>query len=547
MGLIRRLFLGEEQDFSIISLSDSKNSGQTIMPGDTYVSVRLRSAHIKYSRKAWNKLYMCTYARGSLYHENDAGKAEFETVISPSFFRNIDSKNLDKVRSFDRLLFGPFPYIGGLELDIGMFSVKSADLVEPYLDLLEEISGQASIPFVKTAAPFVLAVKKGADALLGRSSDTVLEIGLSRGYDDTALKEGAVAVIRSEGKKVSSDDIVMDSSDYSLMWKGGDPFTEYPYFVYSIITSKQRNDWKRIPDLSEAWKKLNQDIRSGQGIEDSFKAFKTICLLSPDLLEADKSRLIERAETLVDHVTSNEGLERYSPDQAYRLPPFSAIMLYSEDDLTFTNPFSAENLLEDALSFVLRWEGGFSDHPNDPGGATNKGVTQAVYDKWRLKKKKKKQTVRLISDSEVESIYEEEYWKKAKCDRLTRHFDLPLVHFDTAVNMGPTRAAKILQETVGVKRDGIIGDKTLAAVDKISRKDVISGYCDIRERVYRSIAKNRPKLKVFLRGWLNRLNSLRAEIGLDTPESVITTERFMSAPIGHLIDLKSEDELEGFE
>ena len=545
MGLIRKLFLGEEQDFSILNLPDVENAGNIVVPGEVYVSVRLRSAHIKYSRKAWHKLYMCTYARGNLYHENDVGKAEFETVITPSFFKNIDAKNLDRVRSFDRLLFGPFPYIGGLELDIGMFSVKSADLVEPYLNLLEEISDQASLPFAKTAAPFVRAVKKGADELLGRSNDSVLEIGLSRGYEDDALRQGAVAVIRTKGKPISAEDIKLDVSDYSLTWKDGQPFNEYPYFVYSILTSTERNDWKRIPELSEAWKKLNRDIRTNQNIDQAFRQFQIACLMSPDLLDADKDRLINKAKILVDHVTGNK--ERYNPHQSHRLPPFSAIMLYSDDDLQFSNPFSVENLLEEALTFVLRWEGGFSDHPADPGGATNKGVTQAVYDKWRKKIKKKKQSVRQISETEVEAIYEKEYWHKSKCEKLTVHSDLPLVHFDTAVNMGPTRAAKILQETVGAKTDGKIGPKTLAAVKAMDRQGILEGYCEIRERVYRSIVDRKPSMKVFLRGWLNRLNSLKYEVGLPTPESVITHERYLSEPMGHLVDINSKDTLEGFE
>ena len=249
---------------------------------------------------------------------------------------------------------------------------------------------------------------------------------------------------------------------------------------------------------------------------------------------------------LPERGNDREGLE-FALQKIYMLPAFSTLMLYDEHDFQFENLYSSEHLLEEALSFVLRWEGGFSDHPDDPGGATNKGVTQAVYDKWRLKKNKEKQSVRQISDDEVESIYEHNYWLRASCDKLDLHVKLPLVHFDTAINMGPTRAAKILQEAVGAVTDGKIGKKTLEAVKTTGRYELLGSYCDIRERVYRSIVKTKPKLGVFLRGWLNRLNSLRSEVGLPTEESVITHERYMSEPMGHLVDLDMTEKLEGIE
>ena len=63
-----------------------------------------------------------------------------------------------------------------------------------------------------------------------------------------------------------------------------------------------------------------------------------------------------------------------------------------------------------ALPFVLRWEGGFVHHPDDPGGATNQGVTQRVYDAWRAGEGLGQRSVRLIDDDEVRAIYETGYW-----------------------------------------------------------------------------------------------------------------------------------------
>ena len=111
-----------------------------------------------------------------------------------------------------------------------------------------------------------------------------------------------------------------------------------------------------------------------------------------------------------------------------------------------------------ALPFVLRWEGGFVDDPDDHGGRTNKGVTQKVFSAWRANQGMAQQDVKQISDQEVASIYFNNYWLTAKCDALRSKLDLAA--FDTAVNMGPNRAIKILQQAVGSEPDGKFGPNT---------------------------------------------------------------------------------------
>ena len=88
-----------------------------------------------------------------------------------------------------------------------------------------------------------------------------------------------------------------------------------------------------------------------------------------------------------------------------------------------------ETVFDRAMRFVLRWEGGFVNHPNDPGGATNKGVTQNVYHKWLQKHDRSIQDVIHITDEEVHEIYFQNYWKAAKCDELDgRDSLLSLIH-----------------------------------------------------------------------------------------------------------------------
>ena len=165
----------------------------------------------------------------------------------------------------------------------------------------------------------------------------------------------------------------------------------------------------------------------------------------------------------------------------------------------------------EALPFVLRWEGGYVHHPDDPGGATNQGVTQRVYDAWRAGESLGKRSVRLVEHDEVRAIYETGYWLPPRCDALRSRLDL--VQFDTAVNMGVGRAVRFLQASVGCPVDGQFGPVTQSAAAECELDSTISAYCGAREGYYRTLVERRPNLGVFLKGWLNRLQALRAEPG----------------------------------
>jgi lysozyme family protein len=114
-----------------------------------------------------------------------------------------------------------------------------------------------------------------------------------------------------------------------------------------------------------------------------------------------------------------------------------------------------------SLKQVLKYEGGYVDHPKDPGGPTNKGITQAVYDSWRKSQNLPTQSVRSIGDSEVAAIYKNLYWDRVSGDNLPDGVDFAV--FDFAVNSGVSRAAKYLQAVVGVAQDGQIGPQTIQA------------------------------------------------------------------------------------
>ncbi len=160
-----------------------------------------------------------------------------------------------------------------------------------------------------------------------------------------------------------------------------------------------------------------------------------------------------------------------------------------------------------ALPVILKHEGGYVNDPDDPGGATNKGIIQKTYDAWRRSKGLRQKAVRGISDNEVESIYHERYWVVGKCDALP--WPASLAHFDACVNHGPKNAAKLLQRAAGVTDDGAIGPLTLAAVAAMNRRPLVNGMLWARLAFYEAIARRRPASRKFLLAWLSRVNHLR--------------------------------------
>ena len=152
-----------------------------------------------------------------------------------------------------------------------------------------------------------------------------------------------------------------------------------------------------------------------------------------------------------------------------------------------------------SLQMVLAHEGGYVNDPQDPGGATNKGITQHVYDDWRFDQALPKRGVELINSYEVGKIYETLYWQPIKGDELPSGVDYSV--FDFAVNSGVGRASRYLQRVVGVADDGKIGEATIAAVKAANPMDIIDKLCAARQKFLEQL----PTFQRFGRGWTSRV------------------------------------------
>jgi lysozyme family protein len=164
---------------------------------------------------------------------------------------------------------------------------------------------------------------------------------------------------------------------------------------------------------------------------------------------------------------------------------------------------AAENW-EKCLKLILHHEGGYVNHPKDPGGETNLGVTKRVYEEWGGTKDMKDLTV-----EDVSPIYKKNYWDRIKGDELPSGLDLCV--FDFGVNAGTGRAAKFLQRLVDTTVDGGIGPNSLRAVNEhVSRwsiEQTIDDYQAERQKYYEKL----KTFETFGRGWTRRVQETTKE------------------------------------
>lgn len=163
-----------------------------------------------------------------------------------------------------------------------------------------------------------------------------------------------------------------------------------------------------------------------------------------------------------------------------------------------------ESNFDACLKEVLKHEGGYVDHPADPGGATNMGITKRAWEEY-VGHEVSKDDIKALTVEDVTPLYRRRYWDACKCDWLDAGLDY--VVFDIAVNSGTGRAAKFLQSAVGVAADGSIGNLTLSAVKHctLSAVELINIICDRRQKFWESL----PTYATFGKGWTRRGDEVR--------------------------------------
>jgi lysozyme family protein len=152
------------------------------------------------------------------------------------------------------------------------------------------------------------------------------------------------------------------------------------------------------------------------------------------------------------------------------------------------------------LDLVLKSEGGWVNNFSDPGGETNLGVTKKVWEEWVGHDVK---TMKGLTPKDVAPMYQAKYWMSCYANQLPKGVDY--MAFDMAVNAGPGRAIKLLQESVGCVPDGVIGPRTMQLIDQKNAQDVVQAYSNRKTSFYESL----PTFATFGKGWLKRVEDVK--------------------------------------
>lgn len=204
--------------------------------------------------------------------------------------------------------------------------------------------------------------------------------------------------------------------------------------------------------------------------------------------ELQDRQVQENAEIRREYRAQLEAMERRQPAGAHPVTRSRPVLV---EDTNFPK----------CVEIILNKEGGFVNDADDPGGATNMGITISTLQSWR------KETVTVadvenLTEEEAKEIYLNNYWNAMRCGDLPVGVDL--VVFDFGVNAGVGRSIKKLQDVVGAKADGIIGPVTLGAVEKHDPAKIIRQFSDRRMTFYRSL----PHFDTFGKGWENRTRDI---------------------------------------
>jgi lysozyme family protein len=260
-----------------------------------------------------------------------------------------------------------------------------------------------------------------------------------------------------------------------------------------VIISAGSNDLRDSPALEAALRALRSGIPP---------ALPVIWILPANEARPAVERVAEiRGDTTVAFTPGRDGIH----PRSYRALA-DDVRAVIGDFPTTESVLPPETPMRDsfprALQLVLVHEGGWADHPNDPGGATMKGITIATFRKYLKRPDATKTELRNISDETVAAIYRRNYWNHIRGDQLPAGIDYAL--FDFAVNSGPTRAVKMLQKVIGLTGDDIdgkVGPQTIAKINAVRAATAILDLCAARLDWLETLRT----WNSFGRGWTSRI------------------------------------------
>ena len=296
---------------------------ETVDPETAYLALYLEAIHIRDARVGTQTFYGSVTSTCTL--ETRTGqRAELVTVTTPEALRGADPRHLDRVITSTTRLLDAVPYRGGgLDIEIGLFSLPANNLLGPYLEFLSDVATAATIAYLPPAAGLIVPLRKGIDGLFG-TAEARLEIGLAHTWPEPVT--GYYAAVRAPAP----------TGGFSLgtgarLQNPDGSHVSDPYLILQLSAEPYRHNWAAIPDIQAAYQTVKDAVLRSDltGAQEAMATFRRIAMFSPDLLPDDATRLhdlIQKQVAQAFPATGTAGL-RTPPT----FPDLADIPLYSTD------------------------------------------------------------------------------------------------------------------------------------------------------------------------------------------------------------------------
>ena len=267
-------------------------AGKAVEPDKCYIELYVESLRLEKARRFATTFHGVVYCFASLARYGNK-RAELASVTKPQNLEKMESDDLGRVITVSKRVMGAIPWRGNpLGLELGLFAIKSGNLLTPLIEYITKISSKAGISVVTQFDPFLPLISEGLDMIAGQTDDTEIELAINT---DVSLTESRIcALVAIPKNKINTADLTIDSTDRKLL-HNGKPL-DAAYCVFSIRYNDRNPDWGEIPALQNAYADIKRAILSGKHkeAEEAFSGFNRQLIVCPDLISTDKKRLKDK-------------------------------------------------------------------------------------------------------------------------------------------------------------------------------------------------------------------------------------------------------------
>jgi hypothetical protein len=302
--------------------------GKPLEPDECYVEIYLESMRLEKARRFATTFDGVVYAYMGLARLGEP-RAEIAAVSKPENLSALNGQSLQRVLTVQKRLLPATPWRGNpLALELGLFSVKTGDVLTPLIGFVTEISAKAGVSTAAMADPLMPLVSKGLDLIAGQTTETEIELAIDT--DATVDESRLMAIVAAPRGTYAPGGFSVDPSDRRLLHDGRE--VNAGYCVFSIRRADRNPDWGAIEQLQQAYADLKGAIRSGREADarEALAAFSRACIVSPDLIEKDGRALRDKAKAMVADAFEGGAQSRGPQPESVGRPSLLELNLYGD-------------------------------------------------------------------------------------------------------------------------------------------------------------------------------------------------------------------------